>query len=226
MFAFLADSHRRHLLLTLAVGVGLVAYVTGAARSIYDFDLAMLLALIGGFPTYSGAVTGLLRRKMTADLAVALAAMAALWVGWRGNDPSSWFLVAAEVIFIMLVGESLEDFAIGRTRSGIAGLLWRYPPAVGSRAGFSRCFDRHGGKGGPHQRGPGVPVSGPGRRPPPGGRATARRGGFCRRSNAARHGRRGAVSGSCRGLCGVRRRSPACGSTCNRWRSRWRAHGK
>ena len=43
MFAFLADSHRRHLLLTLAVGVGLVAYVTGAVRSIYDFDLAMLL---------------------------------------------------------------------------------------------------------------------------------------------------------------------------------------
>ena len=55
MFAFLADSHRRHLLLTLAVGAGLVAYVTGAVRSVYDFDLAMLLALIGGFPTYSGA---------------------------------------------------------------------------------------------------------------------------------------------------------------------------
>jgi Cu+-exporting ATPase len=81
------------------------------------------LALIGGFPTYSGALSGLLRRKITAELAVSLAAMAALWVGWRGNDPSSWFLVAAEVIFIMLVGESLEDFAIGRTRSGIAGLL-------------------------------------------------------------------------------------------------------
>src|SRR5208282_982203 len=83
----------------------------------------MLLALIGGFPTYSGAVTGLLRGKITADLAVSLAAAAALWVGWRGTDPSSWFLVAAEVIFIMLVGESLENFAVGRTRSGIAALL-------------------------------------------------------------------------------------------------------
>ncbi|MGO9112026.1 MAG: cation-translocating P-type ATPase family protein [Thermoguttaceae bacterium] len=123
MFGFFQDSHRRHLLLTLAVGAGLLAYVTGTVRSIYDFDLAMLLALIGGFPTYLGAVNGLLRRKITADLAVGLAAMAALWVGWRGADPSSWFLVAAEVIFIMLVGESLEDFAIGRTRSGIASLL-------------------------------------------------------------------------------------------------------
>ena len=83
----------------------------------------MLLALVGGFPTYSAAVNGLLRRKITADLAVSLAAMAALWIGWRGADPSAWFLVAAEVIFIMLVGESLEDFAIGHTRSGIASLL-------------------------------------------------------------------------------------------------------
>jgi len=120
---FFQDSHRRHLLLTLGVGAGLLAYVTGALRSIWDFDLAMLLALVGGLPTYSAAVAGLLHRKITADLAVALAAMAALWVGWRGADPSSWFLVAAEVIFIMLVGESLEEFAIGRTRLGIAGLL-------------------------------------------------------------------------------------------------------
>ena len=123
MFDFLRDPHRRHLLLTLAVGAGLAAYVTGTVRAIGDFDLAMLLALVGGFPTYLGAVTGLVRRKITADLAVSLAAMAALWVGSRGGDASSWFLVAAEVIFIMLVGEALEDFAIGRTRSGIASLL-------------------------------------------------------------------------------------------------------
>src|SRR5208283_1067746 len=135
MFGFFQDSHRRHLLLTLAVGAGLLAYVTGTVRSIYDFDLAMLLALIGGFPTYLGAVTGLLRGKITADLAVSLAAAAALWVGWRGTDPSSWFLVAAEVIFIMLVGESLEDFAIGRTRSGIAGLLELRPHTVRVRRG-------------------------------------------------------------------------------------------
>ncbi len=117
------DPHRRHLLLTLVMGAGLFAYVTGAVRSVSDFDLAMLLALVGGFPTYSAAVNGLLRRKITADLAVSLAAMAALWIGWRGADPSAWFLVAAEVIFIMRVGESLEDFAIGYTRSGIASLL-------------------------------------------------------------------------------------------------------
>ncbi len=135
MFGLFQDPHRRHLLLTLVVGAGLLAYVTGTLRSIFDFDLAMLLALVGGFPTYSGAVSGLARRKITADLAVSLAAMAALWVGWRGDDPSSWFLVAAEVIFIMLVGESLEDFAIGRTRSGIASLLELRPHAAMVRRG-------------------------------------------------------------------------------------------
>jgi P-type Cu+ transporter len=135
MFGILQDPHRRHFLLTLGVGVGLLAYVTGTVRSIYDFDLAMLLALIGGFPTYSGAVNGLLRRKITADLAVSLAAMAALWVGWRGGDSATWFLVAAEVIFIMLVGESLEDFAIGRTRSGIASLLELRPHTARVRRG-------------------------------------------------------------------------------------------
>jgi len=138
MFGFFPDSHYRHFLLTVAVGAGLLAYVTGAVRSIYDFDLAMLLALIGGFPTYLGAVNGLLHRKITAELAVSLAAMAALWVGWRGSDPSSWFLVAAEVMFIMLVGESLEDFAIGRTRSGIASLLELRPHTAIVRRGDRR----------------------------------------------------------------------------------------
>ena len=61
--------------------------------------------------------------------------MAALWVGWRGPDPGSWFLVAAEVIFIMLIGESLEDFAIGRTRSGIASLLELRPHSALVRRG-------------------------------------------------------------------------------------------
>jgi HflK protein len=135
MFGILHDPHRRHLLLTIAVGAGLVAYVTGTMRSIYDFDLAMLLALIGGFPTYSGALRGLLRRKITADMAVTLAAAAALWMGARENDSASWFLVAAEVIFIMLVGESLEDFAIGRTRSGIASLLALRPHTARVRRG-------------------------------------------------------------------------------------------
>ena len=115
----LRNAHHRHLLLTVLTGAGLVAYISKAVVSVYGFDLAMILALVGGFPVYYGAARWLLKRKITADLAVALAAFAALWIGE--------YLVAAEVIFIMLIGESLENFAIGRTRSGIARLLQMTP---------------------------------------------------------------------------------------------------
>ncbi len=113
------NPHHRHLLLTVLTGAGLVAYISGSVVSIYGFNLAMILALVGGFPVYFGAVRWLLKWKITADLAVALAAFAALGIGE--------YLVAAEVIFIMLIGESLENFAIGRTRSGIARLLQLTP---------------------------------------------------------------------------------------------------
>ncbi len=113
------ESHRRHLLLTLGVGVGLALYLTGALRSVYGFDLALVLTLVGGFPIYFEALAALVRRRLSADLAVALAAAAALYIGQ--------YAVAAEVILIMLIGEALEHFAVGRTRAGIARLLQLRP---------------------------------------------------------------------------------------------------
>ncbi len=118
MFDSLKDPHRRHILLTVVVGVGLAAYLSGTVESITigkQLDLAMLLALAGGFPVYFGALTELVKRNITADLAVSLAAFAAMAIGE--------YAVAVEVIFIMLVGEALENYAIRRTRSGIAALL-------------------------------------------------------------------------------------------------------
>jgi Cu+-exporting ATPase len=122
MFNILDDPHRRHLLLTLLVGLGLGAYLTGSIESIYGFDLASLLALGGGFPIYLAAASALRQRKISADLAVSLAAFAALGLGFVERDPTM-YVVAAEVIFIMLIGEALEHFAVDRTRTGIAALL-------------------------------------------------------------------------------------------------------
>ena len=115
MIDLLENEHRRHLALTIGVAAGLAAYLTGSVRSVHGFDLAMLLALVGGFPIYFNAVSGLARLRMSADLAVSLAALAALAIGQ--------YAVAAEVVLIMLIGEALENFAVGRTRSGIAALL-------------------------------------------------------------------------------------------------------
>lgn len=113
--SLLKDPDRRRLALTALVAVGLAAYLSGALRSIYGFDLALILTLIGGFPIFHEAVSGLLSFSISADLAVSLAAVAALAIGQ--------YAVAAEVILIMLIGESLEHFAVCRTRSGIAELL-------------------------------------------------------------------------------------------------------
>ncbi len=115
MFGIFDDPHRRHLALTLLVGAGLAAYLTGSVEMLYGFDLAMLLALVGGFPIYFDALASLGRGKISANLAVGLAAFAAIAI--------EQYDAAAEVIFIMLIGESLEHFAIDRTRSGIASLL-------------------------------------------------------------------------------------------------------
>ncbi|MFW6108520.1 MAG: heavy metal translocating P-type ATPase, partial [bacterium] len=108
-------SHRRRLALTALVAAGLAVYLTGALRSVYGFDLALLLTLVGGYPIFSEAVLGLAKRRISADLAVSLAAIAALVIGQ--------YAVAAEVVLIMLIGEALEHFAVGRTRSAIAELL-------------------------------------------------------------------------------------------------------
>jgi len=131
MIGILHDPHRRHLALTLLVGAGLAAYLTGSLPAIYGFDLALLLALVGGFPIYFEAVSALAKRKISADLAVGLAAFAALYIGQ--------YAVAAEVILIMLIGESLEHFAVDRTRSGIAALLALRP----DEARVRRAGDEH-----------------------------------------------------------------------------------
>jgi len=123
----LSDPHRRHLALTALIGAGLGAYLLGLADTVYGFDLALLLALGGGYPIFHAAVAELLHRRVSADLAVALAAAAALAIGQ--------YAVAAEVVLIMLVGEALENFAVGRTRSAIARLLALRPDVVRVRRG-------------------------------------------------------------------------------------------
>jgi len=154
MLSLLRDPHRRHLLLTLLVGAGLAAYLTGSITSIRGFDLAMLLALFGGFPIYYASLISLLKRKITADLAVSIAAFAALYLGYTGRYSENMYLVAAEVIFIMLIGESLENFAVGRTRRGIAGLLALRPETARVRRRHRHDHAHEPSHHHPHGHGP------------------------------------------------------------------------
>ncbi len=135
MFAILQAPHQRHRLLTVLVAVALVTYVTGTIETIWGFDLAVVATLVGGFPIYWAALSALVKKQLSADLAVSLAAVAALYLGSTGQYSENMYLVAAEVILIMLIGEALEHYAIDRTRDGIAALLALRPATARVRSG-------------------------------------------------------------------------------------------
>ncbi len=124
---FPGGARGRHAALVAVVGAGLAAYLTGRLQSVAGIDLAVILTLAGGFPVFWGAVSALARGRISAELAVVIAAVAALVIGQA--------LVAAEVIFILLVGEALEAWTVGRTRAGIGALLALRPRQARVRRG-------------------------------------------------------------------------------------------
>ncbi|MCX6909806.1 MAG: hypothetical protein NTY01_17435, partial [Verrucomicrobia bacterium] len=77
------------------IGALLTFYWLGWIKTIGPFDIAVLIALVGGYRIFGDAVWGLLHGNISSDLAIAIAACAALAIGQ--------YLAAAEVIFIMLV---------------------------------------------------------------------------------------------------------------------------
>jgi Cu+-exporting ATPase len=124
----LHDRHFQfHLALTCVVGALLVLNWLGIFKTAYGWDTAIFLAVLGGYRIFYESLTRLLRREISADLAVAIAALGALYI--------RQYFVAAEVIFIMLVGEALEDVAVGRTRSAIRKLLKLSPQTARVRRG-------------------------------------------------------------------------------------------
>ena len=82
---------------------------------------ATTAAVLGGARVLYGSLIGLFDGKIGADLAVAIAALAALAPPMR--EP----LIAAEVVVIALVGECLEAFAFDRARRAISGLMQLFP---------------------------------------------------------------------------------------------------
>ena len=105
----------REIAFTAIVGLLLLLNVLGWFRTIWGWNTAIFITLIGGHKIFLEAFRGVLRREISADLAVAIAAICALFI--------KQYVAAAEVIFIMLIGESLESFAVDRTRGAIKKLL-------------------------------------------------------------------------------------------------------
>ncbi len=91
-------------------------WLAGISTSyMYGVHPVALLVLVSGFPIFREAIKGLLQFRVSADLAVAIAAIAALVIGEN--------FAAAEVILIMLVGGALEELAVDRTERSIKRII-------------------------------------------------------------------------------------------------------
>ena len=88
-------------------------------RAPVGVSLAMIAALIGAGHIVYGAIEALVAGRIGADIALAQACIAAIVIG----EP----FVAAEVVFIALVGEVLEAITFARTQKEIRRLIEQAP---------------------------------------------------------------------------------------------------
>jgi Cu+-exporting ATPase len=89
------------------------------AREVSGFRYALLAAVIGGARVLYTSLESLFEGRIGADLALAIACLAAIVL----REP----VVAAEVVFIGLVGECLEAWTFARTRSALGTLAELFP---------------------------------------------------------------------------------------------------
>lgn len=101
------------------VGLMLLLNLTGVFKSIFGLDTAIIITLLAGYKTFYNSISALLEKTISADLALCVAVIAALAVGEN--------LAAAEAMFIVMVGETLEAYAAGRTEAAIKRFVAQLP---------------------------------------------------------------------------------------------------
>ena len=93
--------------------------------------IGIAATLIGGWPIFKEALENLLQRRMTMELSMTIALVAALVIGQ--------FLTALVIIFFVLIAEVLEGLTVGRGRKAIKHLLDLLPrEATVRRAGSTQ----------------------------------------------------------------------------------------
>jgi Cu+-exporting ATPase len=88
-------------------------------RDPFGYRIALLAAILGGARILYGSLEGLFAGKVGADVALAIATIAAILIG----EP----LVAAEVVFIGMLGECLEAITFDRTQRAVRKLVEVFP---------------------------------------------------------------------------------------------------
>ncbi len=84
-------------------------------REYFGYSPALLAAIIGGARILYGSIQSLSEGRVGADLALAIACVAAVLINEH--------LVAAEVVFIGMLGECLESFTFERTQRAIRKIV-------------------------------------------------------------------------------------------------------
>jgi heavy metal translocating P-type ATPase len=111
-----------------------IAFVASAAAAVWfrvwePFPhvsvIGILATLIGGYPIFKEAVENIVERKMTMELSMTIALVAALVIGE--------FFTALVITVFVLVAEVLEDLTVGRGRRAIQNLLDFLPRTVAVR---------------------------------------------------------------------------------------------
>lgn len=101
------------------VGVLLLLNILGYFKTIFGIDTAAIVTVLAGYRIFFNAISALLKKEISADLAICIAVIAALVVGQ--------YAAAAEAMFIMLIGEGLEGYAAGRTSAAISRFVEQMP---------------------------------------------------------------------------------------------------
>ncbi len=115
------DRQERIRYYTFAAFVGILLLLNwlGIFKTIFGLDTAIVVTLLAGYKTFYNSISALMERRISADIALCIAVIAALSVGQ--------YLAAAEAMFIVLVGEGLESYAAGRTASAIQRFVEQMP---------------------------------------------------------------------------------------------------
>src|SRR5258708_11108298 len=114
-----SNESTRFFAFAAVVGVLLLLNYAGIFKTVFGIDTAIILTLIAGYKVFYNAIAGLFEREISADLAISIAAIAGLAVGQ--------YLAAAEAMLVMLIGEGLEAYAVGRTDAAVAKLAALLP---------------------------------------------------------------------------------------------------
>src|SRR5438552_6496297 len=99
-------------------GVDLPAWFRWS-QEVGGYRIVLLAAVLGGARVLYSSLESLFEGRLGADLALAIACVAAILIG----EP----LVAAEIVFIGMVGECLESFTFERTQRAIRRLVEVFP---------------------------------------------------------------------------------------------------